>query len=145
MPKKKHLKDTCSQCDELVWQYDEDGIGYCAAHARWKQIEVHRMAHPFDAHHDRAVTASRLEKATKTVVDCIQRLGYAEAFWVAEHLQFEWGVQWWNEQVVIRLTDLQMVAFAAAMSAHRQALYPKVGKLNGKAKSSKGSRSSLRG
>lgn len=87
------------------------------------------MAHPHDAHHETAVSPARVDRAIKSVVDTIQRLGYAEAFWVAEHLAFEWGVQWWDEQVVIRLSDLQIVAFAAAMRAHCEALYPtKAGK-----------------
>ena len=59
------------------------------------------------------------------VTDIIQRIGYAEALWVAEHLAWEADVQWWDSRVIIKLSDLQMVAFAAAMRAHHEALYPR--------------------
>jgi len=121
--KKRRLKDPCSLCPELVWQYDADGTAYCQAHARWRHVEIQRQQHPLDGLHDRpSAMPDRVQRATKTVVDTIKRIGYAEAFWVAEHLGFEWGVQWWNEQVVISLSDLQLVAFAAAMRAHREAV-----------------------
>jgi hypothetical protein len=83
------------------------------------------MRHPLDDYHNRAaVMPRRLERATQTTVSIVKRLGYAEALWVAEHLGFEWGVQWWDERLVIRLSDMQLVAFSAAMRAHVEALYP---------------------
>lgn len=125
MKKKRRLTDPCSLCGEPVWQYGEDGKAYCEAHARWKHIEIERVNHPLDAHHATSVLPHRVERATKVIVSTIRRMGYAEAFWVAEHLAFENGVQWWDERVVIRLSDLQLVAFAAAMRTHCEALYPK--------------------
>ena len=124
-PKQKKLLDTCRYCENLVWQYDEEGMSYCEPHARWSHAEIERLPHPFDAHHERHAVLSTVKKAEKTIIRIIRRIGYAEAFWVAEHLAIENGVQWWNESVVIRLTDLQLVAFAAAMKAHREAMYPK--------------------
>ena len=123
--KQKELLDTCRYCEDLVWQYDEEGMPYCETHARWSHAEIERLPHPFDAHHEKHALLSRVEKAEKTIINIIQRIGYAEAFWVAEHLALENGVQWWNEQVVIRLTDLQLISFAAAMRAHREVMYPK--------------------
>lgn len=124
-PKQKKLLDTCRYCDGLVWQYDKEGRPYCETHARWSHAEIERLPHPSDAHHERHVLSPRVDRAVKVIVTTIRRIGYAEAFWVAEHLAIENGVQWWDERVVIRLTDLQLVAFAAAMRAHREAMYPK--------------------
>lgn len=123
--KKRRLKDTCTHCGLHVWQYDEDGTPYCEAHARWKHVEVERLRHPHDEHHGRTATPRRVKRAIEVITTTIQRIGYAEAFWVAEHLAFESQVQWWDERVIIRLSDLQLVAFAAAMRAHREAIYPR--------------------
>lgn len=88
-------------------------------------MTIERMRHPLDEYHNRAaVLLPRLTRATQTMVDIIKRIGYAEALWVAEHLGFEWGVQWWDEQLFIKLSDMQLVAFSAAMRAHHEALYP---------------------
>lgn len=122
--RKPRLNDTCSLCDELVWQYTQDDTPFCAAHARWKNIKIERMLTPQDGHHRPHVMPTKLERATKIVADTLERIGPAEAMWVSEHLGFEWGVQWWGEQVHVNLSDLQMVAFAAAMQAHREATYP---------------------
>lgn len=126
MKKKRRLvTDTCSLCENPVWQYDTDGKAYCEPHARWQYLTVERMQHPLDSIHNRAtVLLPRKDKAVASMVDTIKRLGYAEAIWVAEHLGFDWGVQWWDEKLVIRLSDMQLVAFSAAMRAHREALFP---------------------
>ncbi len=131
-PKQKKLLDTCAFCENLVWQYDEEGTAYCEPHARWHHAKIERLPHPFDSHHKQAVLPSRIARAEKTILDTIRRLGYAEAFWVAEHLALENGVQWWDESVVIRLTDLQLISFAAALRAHREAMYPKKSKVGKK-------------
>ena len=71
---------------------------------------------------------SRRERAEKTVVGIIKRIGYAEALWVAEHLAWENEVQWWDSRLIIRLSDMQLVAFAAAIRAHYEAIYPSMKK-----------------
>ena len=131
--KKRKLEDTCRYCDAFVWQYDKEGMPYCETHARWSHAEIERLPHPFDSHHGKHVLLTTVEKAEKSIINIIKRIGYAEAFWVAEHLALENGVQWWNESIVIRLTDLQLISFAAAMKAHRAAMYPKTRTKNGKA------------
>lgn len=124
--KVKRLSDTCSECDLLAWQYDSKGIAFCETHAQWERIEIQRMEHPLDAHpHSTSVDPAKLQKATNVMVKSIKRVGYAEALWVAECLTFEWGVQWWNSQIYISLTDLQLVAFAAAMQTHAAKVMPK--------------------
>ena len=124
--KVKKLSDTCSECELIAWQYADDGTAYCETHARWAKIEITRMEHPLDAHpHSTSVEPGKIEKATRILISCIKRVGYAEALWVAECLTFEWGVQWWESQIYIKLTDLQLVAYAAAMQTHAQKVMPK--------------------
>ncbi len=135
---KKRLADKCHEpsCNKLVWQYASDGTPYCATHARWSHLEIERMEHPIDAHpHAHRPPKEIVKKALRILNKYISRLGPAEAFWVAECLTFEWGIQWWEEQVVVRLTDLQLIAFAAALKAHGDRIYPKAGK-RGKKKQS---------
>ena len=137
--KRKKLNDTCHEpeCDLLVWQYAEDGTPYCAAHARWSHLEVERMVHPLEAHpHARRPPKALVDKAVRILDKYISRLGPAEAFWVAECLEFEWGIQWWDDKVVIRLTDLQLIAFSAALKAHGEPISPpkKAGKRGKKKK-----------
>ena len=130
MPKRR-LKDKCF-CGLRVWQYGAKGKAYCEAHARWKNVQVELLQHPLDAAHSYTIMPSVIDEAIKTITNTIKRIGYAEAFWVAEHLRFDWGVQWWNEKVVIHLTELQLLAFAAAMKAHRETVYPKRAGKHGK-------------
>lgn len=145
MKEKRKLKDHCAYCDELVWQYDETGKGFCEMHARWKHMEMRREKHPLDVLHPMSVLSSRVDHAGKRVVGIIKRIGYAEAFLIAERLGFESGVQWWDEKLYLRLSDLQLIAFAAAMSAHFEAVYPKRTRSQGaKEKRSTRSRTSLR-
>jgi hypothetical protein len=45
--------------------------------------------------------------------------------WVAEQIAFEYGVGWdMDGKFWIGLSDLQLIAFAAALRAHHEALYP---------------------
>jgi len=62
--------------------------------------------------------------------DSIGRLGYAEALWVGEQLGFDgWGI-WFERakddfgvgQLKINLSDLQLIAFAAALRAHHEVI-----------------------
>lgn len=123
--KKRRLSDTCSLCESPVWQYSDDGTAYCEFHARWEHTSIERMRHPLDEYHNRAsVLPKRLRRAEKVTIDIIKHIGYAEALWVAEHLGFEHDVQWWDGRLIIRLSDMQLVAFAAAVRAHHEALYP---------------------
>lgn len=129
--KKRRNKDKCYEenCDELVWQYDEDEVPRCAAHARWHNLTIQRMEHPVDAHpHAQRPPKELVDKSIRILNKYISRLGPAEAFWVAECLTYEWGIMWWEEQVIIRLTELQLIAFAAALKAHGDRIYPKAGK-----------------
>lgn len=78
----------------------------------------HTLHHP-EPH----VLDERLAWASKTIKDSVDRVGYAEALWVAEALGFEYAVQWRGEDaLVISLEDLQLVAFAAAMRAHHEVI-----------------------
>jgi len=82
--------------------------------------------HPRDGHHIPMAPLTHVERAAERLRDLIERMGYAEALWVAEHLAFEYGVMW-NPQkgrLAIDLTDLQLIAFAAAMRSHHAATYP---------------------
>lgn len=140
--KVKRLSDTCSKCDLVAWQYADDGTAYCEAHARWERIEVQRMEHPLDTHpHSTSVEPAKLAKATGIMVKAVKRAGYAEALWVAECLGMEWGVQWWESKLYIKLTDLQLVAFAAAMQTHTAKVMPKKKKAGKRGKKTKTARS----
>lgn len=125
MTKKRLLRDTCFRCDLPVWQYDESGRAFCESHARWRHLKIERMQHPLDAYRNRSsVMPARVNRAEKITIDIIQRIGYAEALWVSEHLGFEEYIQWWDGRLIIRLSDMQLIAFAAAMRAHLEAVYP---------------------
>lgn len=82
--------------------------------------------HPYSAHHSPTAPQEHVDRAVARVSDLIERMGFAEALWVAEELGYEWGVLW-NPQtgnLTVELSDLQMVAFSAAMRSHHAATYP---------------------
>lgn len=83
--------------------------------------------HPLATHHMPTAPQEHVDRAAARLRDLIERMGYAEALWVAEELAFEFGVRWepTTGRLAIELTDLQLIAFAAAMRSHTAATFPK--------------------
>ncbi|KKN60698.1 hypothetical protein LCGC14_0528970 [marine sediment metagenome] len=101
--------------------------------AAYRILEVRRLS-ARQAWHEPSAKKERVDKAGAAIKDCIQRIGYAEALWVAEELAFEFGVWWDTEKtsLMISLSDLQLIAFASALLAHREIVYAQYTKRQGK-------------
>lgn len=72
---------------------------------------------------DRAAPDRRVQRAGAIVRDYAERLGWAQLLEVADELGFAGaGVSFTDDQLRIRLSDLQLIAFAAALAANREVL-----------------------
>ncbi len=73
-----------------------------------------------------SIQDNRREWAVKKIGECASRIQRAEFFLVAEELGFEFGIVW-NEQedgqMKLRLSDLQLFAFASALMVHREYVF----------------------
>lgn len=68
------------------------------------------------------VSERRVDQAHRAISSAVKHLGRAGFFNVVEELAFEWGIDYEGGagKFKISLTDLQMVALAAALKAHQE-------------------------
>lgn len=93
--------------------------GACRPNAYLERVPSIHVMHPCPP-----APKQRVIRAKKRLIDLVQRVGYAEVEWVAEELAFEFGIGWNGDKLMVSLSDLQLIAFTAALRAHVEAQYP---------------------
>lgn len=100
----------------------EIALALCSMNGQAKGVEVAlgRRATP-----DGDAPEEKAGKAARAVQRFVERFGYAAAIDVAQEVGLDFGVRWKrgkdDDQLIIDMTDLQIIAYASALRASREA------------------------